>query len=313
MADQIIRGTQETVQTVRGGGANGTLRAPMHTVQVVHHGASGNTVRAPMATLQVVGFSAAGRTRYASTTAQFITTAIAGRMRYAGAVAQMIRHGSEGARMFEALNAVQTIYSVGVPGTKRSRAWFFDLDGHVFYVLDLGAQGALVYDVATQQWSRFETKAYGGHWDFKVGHQWRAGRMTVGGSVASGGLRRIDPETHLDEGWRPVDYEVRGVLLGAGTDWHRQYALRLVGATGQNADEIAPVLRMQFSDDQGVSWSPEFKVTLKNDTRQRIEFRSLGAFTAPGRIFRLYDEGGIKFLAFVEADIGGEDGGNTPS
>lgn len=294
MADQIIRGSQEAVQTVRGGGASGTLRATGHT-------------------LQVVGFTAAGRTRYASNTAQFIITTVAKRTRYAGLTAQMIRRGSEGARMFRALNAAQTIYTVGVPETKRSRAWAFDLDGHVFYVLDLGAKGALVYDVATQQWSRFETKAYGGHWDFKVGHQWHAAKMTVGGSVASGGLRRIDPETHLDEGWRPVDYEVRGVLLGAGTDYHRQYALRLVGATGQNADEIAPVLRMQFSDDQGVSWSPEFKVALKNDTRQRIEFRSLGAFTAPGRIFRLYDEGGIKFLAFVEADIGGEDGRNTPA
>lgn len=299
------------LQVTRGGAASGTPVVTGATLQTVHRGLS--TARVTMTTMQIVGNSGTDRIRVASNTAQFVTQTIADRMRGAGLVAQMIRHGSDGARMFGAFNTQQTVYTTGVPDTRRSRAWAFDFDGHVFYVLDLGDKGALVYDVATQQWSKFETKGYMGHWDFKNGYQWRAANLTVGGSIVGGGMRQIDPTTHLDEGWRPVDYEARGVLLGSGADYHRQYALRLVGATGQNVDDVSPVLRMQFSDDQGVTWSPEHKVALKADTRQRIEFRSLGAFTTPGRIFRLYDEGGIKFLAFVEAEIGGEDGGNTPS
>ena len=41
------------------------------------------------------------------------------------------------------------------------------------------------------------------------------------------------------------------------------------------------MLKMRFSDDQGDSRSDEFSLTLIPDTRQRIEFRSLGAFAAP--------------------------------
>jgi hypothetical protein len=69
---------------------------------------------------------------------------------------------------------------------------------------------------------------------------------------------------------------------------------------------------MEFSDDRGVTWGPTYQIALTTNTSQRIEFRSLGAFTAPGRMFRIYDEGGIKFIANVEADIGGADG-RTPS
>ena len=61
---------------------------------------------------------------------------------------------------------------------------------------------------------------------------------------------------------------------------------------------------MRFSDDEGVTWSNEFSITLETDAKQRLEFRSLGAFAEPGRIFRLYDTGGIKFIGRCEADIG---------
>ena len=254
------------------------IRVSSGTVQTVHDLDAGGTVAVPFGVVQTVMQQQGG----------------GGLVKVAGGV-------------------VQTVYSTKAPPTHRGRAWGFVADGHATYVLDLGPKGALVFDATTRQWSRWESKGYAGHWDFKNGFQWISGRMVVGGSAVGGGVRRIDPDTHLDEGWRPVDYEVRGALFTGGTDRLRQYALRLIGATGQPADEQAPVLKMRFSDDQGVTWSPEHTMRLKTDTRQRIEFRSLGAFAAPGRIFRLYDEGGIKYLAYVEAEIGGEDGSRAPA
>jgi hypothetical protein len=236
-------------------------------------------------------------------TAQIVTAAIVGRVRTAFASLQVVHSGSGGAMLRESQGALQVVYTTGAAASGRQRAWTFDFDGHTFYVLDLAASGALVFDLTTGKWSKFETAGYGGHWDFKNGFHWRSGRLVVGGQAGTGVIHKLVTDSFLDEGWRPVEYEVRGILPVGGTDYNRQYALRLVGSVGLTADDISPVLKMQFSDDQGDSWSAEHSVTLQQNTRQRIEFRSLGAFTAPGRIFRLYDTGGIKFIAYVEADM----------
>jgi len=208
-------------------------------------------------------------------------------------------------------STTQIVWRTGDPSGVRQRAWTFDFDGHTFYVLDLGSNGTLVYDILTQQWSRFRTAGYGG-WNFKNGFHWRSGKMVIGGADGSGQLLKLTPQSFLDEGWRPVIYEVTGILQTGGVDFLRQYALRMVGSAGVLADSISPTLFMEFSDDRGVTWGPTYQIELTTNTRQRIEFRSLGAFTAPGRMFRIYDEGGIKFIANVEADIGGADG-RTPS
>lgn len=248
----------------------------------------------------------------ADATAQVVTFSQAGRLRVGYAYASVVHNGGTGAMVRDSFGALQVLYTVGVADTARRRAWTFDFDGHTFYVLDLGGAGTLVYDLTTGQWSKFETNGFDGVWDFRNGFHWRTGKMVVGGSTIGATIRKLMADSFLDEGWRPVTYEVRGLIPVAGTAFHRQYTLRLIGSAGQTADAIAPVLKMRFSDDQGVSWSAEHSIALRQDTRQRIEFRSLGAFTAPGRIFRIYDDGGVKFIAYVESDIGGEDA-STPA
>ncbi len=99
------------------------------------------------------------------------------------------------------------------------------------------------------------------------------------------------------------------MIFSSSESYVRQYNLRLVGAAGRRSldDDVDPLtLAMVYSDDGGDTWSDEDTVELTSDTKQRIEFRSLGAFRQPGRIFRLYDNGGIKFLAYVMADVDGE-------
>lgn len=242
----------------------------------------------------------------------------------------------------------QTIRSVlAVSGGVLQRSWTFDFDGHVFYVLDLDFEGSLVYDLLTGQWSRFVTEGFGGRWNLRNGFHWRSGRMVVGGG-SKGDLLRLDPSLFTDIGINPgtsflflegagfsdgdllllegadfsppeallidgegspVEYEVRGILKTAGTNFLRQYSLRMIGSSGVLGDDVSPTMVMQFSDDRGETWSSEYTIALTQNTKQRIEFRSLGAFAAPGRIFRIRDTGGVQFLSSVEASIGGVDDG----
>lgn len=306
MADPRI--VDASTQTVHSGSTGASVRAVDAAVQLVQQSGPGGRLRVGEAFAQTIHQGATGaRALLAESTAQIVTFSQAGRLRAGESFLQVIHSGSSGAMARESFGALQVLYTVGVADATRRLAWTFDFDGHTFYVLDLGGDGTLVYDLTTGQWSKFDTNGFNGVWDFRSGFHWRTGKMVVGGSTIGATIRKLVADSFLDEGWRPVTYEVRGLLPVAGTDYRRQYTLRLVGSAGQTADSVAPVLKMRFSDDQGVTWSEERTITLTQDTRQRIEFRSLGAFTAPGRIFRIYDEGGVKFIAYVEADIGGED------
>lgn len=281
-------------------------RIPSAALQVVHRGTAGARLGVPTASLQVVHRGTDGaRLLVSEAVLQLVSRSVASRARVSDAVALVVHNGDDGAMVRESFGALQVVYTTGSQSAGRQRAWTFDLDGHTFYVLDLDTNGALLFDLTTGQWTRFETAGHAGAWNFKNGFHWRDGHMVIGGKDAYGILQRLATDVFTDEGWRTVEYEVRGLLTVNGIDFYRQYALRMVGSAGRNTAEPAE-LRMQFSDDEGATWSKEFTVELVSDTRQRLEFRSLGAFTAPGRIFRLYSEGGVKYIGYVEAEIGGE-------
>jgi hypothetical protein len=207
----------------------------------------------------------------------------------------------------------QVVYTIGVPDTKRQKAWTFDFDGHTFYVLDLAERGAMVYDLTTQSWSQWDTAGYEGHLNFKNGFHWRDGKQVVGGGILDGLLVSLDEGSYIDEDFRPVTYEVNGVVFASSETYIRQFNLRLVGSPGRTGlvDPInPPILNMSFSDNNGATWSNPRAIELTSSPEQRIEFRSLGAFRQPGRIFKLYDNGGVKFIAYVMADVEGGEGGS---
>ena len=204
--------------------------------------------------------------------------------------------------------AVQTVWRTGAPDGSVQRAWTFDFDGHTFYVLDLGNVGCYLYDLNTGVWTQFDSMGFAPVWNFRNGMYWQSGKITVGaGNVSS--VFRLDPSTFIEEGWRPVNYELTGLLSTSDHRVLRQYALRTVASAGRLTDGPPVDLQMQFSDDQGATWSAAFTVTLTSSTRQRIEFpRGLGAFAAPGRIFGLVGGGGGQCLGYVVAEVEGGEG-----
>lgn len=281
-------------------------RAAQSSIQVVTTGAAGQTSRASDAVLQAVVTSTAAHMVAASSTVQMVTYAVSRYVLSASSVLQMVMGGANvgSERYAAARSVIQPVYTTGIQDIPRRLAWTYTLDGHYFYCLDLGADGTHVYDLSTQQWTVFDTVGYGGHFNFKNGILWKTGKRVVGGDILTGAVYEMDADSYLDDGWRPTYYEARGALFIQGVAKRKNYALRLVGSTGRLADSVAPVLNMQFSDDAGGTWSNEYSITLTTDTKQRLEWRSLGAFAAPGRIFRLYDTGGLKYIGWAEADIG---------
>lgn len=288
-------------------------RVSTFTVQTLQQSeSSGSTAGVTSLTAQALISSTPARVQVSNLAAQTLTSTTPKRTQIASLMAQLLIQNlaSTGGTFRNTENTGQVLYSIGVDDTPRQRAWTFDFDGHTFYVLDLGTSGALVYDLTTQSWSKWTTPGYEGHFNFKNGFHWRDGKQVIGGGLLDGLLVALDEDSFLDEDFRPVTYEVRGVIFASAERFIRQYNLRLIGSPGRTGlvdTEAPPTLNMQYSDDNGATWSTARTVTLSlTDNNQRIEFRSLGAFRQPGRIFRLYDSGGIKFLAYVMADVEGE-------
>jgi hypothetical protein len=190
-------------------------------------------------------------------------------------------------------------------GSKRMRAWGFSLDGHEFYVLRLGITKTLVYDLTTQTWAEWETDGM----DF-----WRPGRgltwlgmtgATLGTSTSTrvvagdgvvGQLWSIDPEQGYDEditSGDPVEFErvaIGGVPMRL-RETQRVGAVYLTASFG-SPTVSAPTLNLQTSDNFGKSWQDHGTITANvGEYDQEFVWRSLGLIKAPGRIFKITDNG----------------------
>lgn len=192
----------------------------------------------------------------------------------------------------------------------RVRAWTFTLDGHDFYVLRLGNTETLVYDVATQQWSTWcdDSEPY---WPVSTGKTWAAGSR-IGNSYGSsilvgddtiGSLFFLDPDGDYDDHItlgiyhpRPFNRVVQAQVPLRGRDSVQCWAVRLYGSIGQTPD-LTNTVNLSMSDDYGNTYSDRGDNTLTiGSFNQRVEWRSLGSFNSPGRIFKITDTGAFKRL-----------------
>lgn len=183
-------------------------------------------------------------------------------------------------------------YGVGVPERNDQRAWFFDLDGHTNYVLDLGTSRTLVYDLFTEQWAQWRTEGYP-IWNAQLGINWED--RIVAADLISPAIFEIDPQGSLDEGFRAVRREVTGILPSASRNYTALDALYVMASVGDAQTDFAGTAEMtlSFSDDQGQSFY-EFGVEVlsSTDNDQELIYRSLGSYNMPGRIVKIEDVGG---------------------
>lgn len=195
-------------------------------------------------------------------------------------------------------------YGTGLPGSARSRAWTFVLDGHTFYVLDLGTEGTYLYDIDTQQWCQFITDAHNG-WNMKNGIRWGTVGRILAGDETSGRVWELDPDLTTDENFRQINKMVTGNITTRSRVFHAVESVRIAGSLGDITNINGAQMVLRFSDDGGRTYSDPFIVELTEGNQDtEIAYTSLGSFMSPGRVFQFSDTGGLQRIdgadVFVE-------------
>lgn len=195
-----------------------------------------------------------------------------------------------------------TVPKPGIVSTNRT--WSFVLDGHTFYVLDLGTQGTFLFDTVTQSWSEFQTA--GGNWNMVNGCMW--GQRIVAGDIATSDLWELDPAATKDSAGV---YELTHIVTGGLSTRSRTFvslsALRVTASFGV-VDTTGVTFNLRFSDDQGNTWSAYYPITLTaGDFGAELAWTSMGSFMAPGRLFELSDAGGLIRIDGCDAFLDGFD------
>lgn len=220
------------------------------------------------------------------------------------AEANLMAWRTAGAGSVPSISQVAVLVGVkpGIPDQSRSRSWDFTLDGHTFWVLELGQEGTFLYDYSTKQWCNFNTQGFGPNWNFTNGCMW--GNRIVGADILYGVVRELDPDAVVDEGWRDIAHVVTGGIATRSRESIGCSVLRVSASVGQIDEELGSALNMRFSDDQGQTWVGYFTVPLtQGDFSGEIAYRALGSFSAPGRIFELSDSGGLIRLDGADAGL----------
>lgn len=177
----------------------------------------------------------------------------------------------------------------------RKRAWTYTQDGHTFYVLDLSAEGTWVYDLETKQWSNFVTSGFT-QWDVQAGVQWNSIRV-VGGDLVTTDMWELRASSTQDQdGALDIPHIVTGGVQTRSRDFHSVEAFRLTGSSYKIGNPSSSVMNLRWSDDEGITWSGYYPITLTAGVPVEVQWRSLGAFDAPGRIFEVSDSGGMVRL-----------------
>lgn len=203
-------------------------------------------------------------------------------------------------RYFPAAATPPAVPTPEIEAASRQRAWTFTLDGHKFYVLDLGTQGTLCYDTTTKSWAQFQTAGFW-NWNFRNGTMWD--QRIVGGDTNTPQIYEMSPSSMMDNDTVPITHVTTGGFVKRTRVYTDVAAVRLSVSTG-DLDENGATVLLEFSDDQGDTWTAMDTFTLtEGDDSEELAWRSLGSFAAPGRIFRITDTGGFLRIDGCDAEL----------
>lgn len=209
-------------------------------------------------------------------------------------------------QIIQVTQAVSRAVIIGRIDDPRVIAWPAFLDGHQFYVLQLGAQATVVCDLETLQWSRWNSPdltvfraRHGTNWTGIGGQLLGLNSATsniVAGDDTYGILWMLDPDIGYDE--HPDDESEmafeRKVIGGVAmrmrqtVPCNEAYLMAVKGR--EDLTLSAPVLSLRTSDDAGNTWLEQGDIAVvADDWSQEFAWRSLGLVQAPGRLFEFTD------------------------
>ena len=197
----------------------------------------------------------------------------------------------------------------------RLRAWTFSLDGHDFYVLRLGDTVTLVYDVYSEQWMDWDSFGED-FWNVNVGMNWVGaaaladtyGSNIVVGDDSRGVLWFLDPEQPYDvhpDTLSPVQEQyferiAMGQVPVRGREVLPCYVCWITADMGDPA-YIGAGVTLSISDDAGETFDDMGTVTVTlGEYQPELSWYSLGQIGAPGRLFKIVDDGAIARIDGLE-------------
>lgn len=184
------------------------------------------------------------------------------------------------------------------------RSWGFNLDQHQFYVLHLGAEGTWVYDVLSSEWANWETQGFN-QWNAEAGAEWNDEVFFGDNNLPT--LWRLDPDSFLDDDFRLIRRVVTGGIPANARDTLRS-GLLVLSAEKQSDldDESVPYVQLSISDDGGDTYKLRDALDVDDNPTQDLSWRGLGTIRAPGRIFKIEDEGAVVTIKGANQHIAGE-------
>jgi len=200
------------------------------------------------------------------------------------------------------------------------RAWTFTLDEHDFYVLRLGMDVTLVYDVYSEQWMDWD--AFGENfWPVNCGFNWIGGNEilqpdkinsygsnVIVGDDSYGLLWILDPtlayDQHPEAAMLPNEVYfprvIQGQVIQTGREVLPCYAVWLTTDMGAPA-YVGAGVTLEISDDAGVTYDDMGTVDVTvGENSPELSWYSLGQITAPGRLFRITDDGAVARIDNME-------------
>jgi len=200
--------------------------------------------------------------------------------------------------------AALVVWGDQIGDENRTRAWVYTLDGHTFYVLDLGQEGTFLYDLTTQQWCQYVTEGHDG-WNVRAGVMWGEDNRIVGGDGYHGVVWEVDPDTFDDEdGLVEIEHTVTGGIMTRSRVFHSVEELRVAGSLGLFTSPETAEIRLRISDDNGENYTDMGTIPVDPNVPLEAVWRSLGSFMAPGRIFEISDIGGMFRIDGADVYIG---------
>lgn len=215
------------------------------------------------------------------------------------------------------------VASRGRVGNPRLRAWTFTLDGHDFYVLRLGDTLTLVYDIYSEQWMDwadfgkiFWRPNLGMNWLGSEGLAHTYGSNVIIGDDTYGLIWFLDPDQPYDDHPDYLDPQqqlyfdrvVMGQVPIRGREVLPCFATWLTTDMGAPAYFGAGVT-LEISDDAGATFDDMGTVTVtQGEQSPEVSWYSLGQIGAPGRLFKITDDGAVARIDGLEMNDPDDDG-----
>ena len=201
------------------------------------------------------------------------------------------------------------------------RAWTYSMDGHDFYVLRLGDTQSFVYDMYSEQWVDW-TSTDRTNWRASRGINWSGGvnlSTLYGSDVVVGDdtwgllwfldpLQGYDDNVDTDRPEQRVYFEriAMGQVAVSGRTVVPCYVAHLTANQGEPVYPGAGVT-LYTSDNGGITFDDHGTIEITTDeySYPQLSWYSLGQIRAPGRLFKIIDDGAVARIDSLDINDDG--------